>query len=191
MQNNRDDQVLVRLPFLSRLEPCAVAELVGRLFQSRPFEFGETIVAEGEAARRHVRARRGSARVLVDHAGQEITLSRLGPATGSARRRCSTVPIERRRCGRLRRCRLWLDRVVFDSLLQLHPEIRDAFGDQARIELLHRFLRTHAAFEDLSLEAASAMFPILQVLEVAEGAVVVREGEPGVPCSSWSTDASR
>ena len=74
---------------------------------------------------------------------------------------------------------LWLDRVVFDALLEFHPEIRGAFGNQARVEMLHRFLRTHAAFEDLSLEAASAMYPELRSLDVPAQTVLVREGEPG------------
>ena len=63
--------------------------------------------------------------------------------------------------------------------MELHPEIRDAFGSQARVEMLHRFLRTHAAFEDLSLEAASEIYPRLRPLEVPAETVLVREGEPG------------
>jgi len=122
----------------------------------------------------------GTVRVLVDHNGQEITLARFGPgqwfgetALLDGSNRTATV-----RASETVRA-LLLDRPVFDSLLELHPEIREAFGDQARIETLHRFLRTHAAFEDLSIQAATEMFPRLEPVEVAEGEIVVREGDPG------------
>lgn len=172
-------QVLERLPFLSRLDP-ALRELVGRLFQSRSFEFGDTIVAEGEAPDGMYVLATGSARVLVVHDSKEITLARLQPGdwfgeTSLLDRTTRTATVRASEAVSA----LWLDRIVFDALLELHPEIRDAFGDQARVELLHRFLRTHAAFEDLSLEAASAMYPELRPVDVTAGTVLVREGEPG------------
>ncbi len=173
------DAVLQRLPFLSRLEP-ALRELVGRLFQARVFDFGETIVAEGDVPDGMYVLASGSARVLVVHDAKEITLARLQPGdwfgeTALLDRTTRTATVRASEAVSA----LWLDRVVFDALLELHPEIRGAFGDQARVELLHRFLRTHAAFEDLSLEAASAMYPKLRPVEVAAGTVLVREGEPG------------
>ncbi|HLN07017.1 MAG TPA: peptidase domain-containing ABC transporter [Acidimicrobiales bacterium] len=171
--------VLDRLPFLSRLEP-PLRELVGRLFQTRTFAFGDTIVAEGEAPDGMYVLESGSARVLVVHDDKEITLSRLQPGDWFG----ETALLDRTtRTATVRASEpvsaLWLDRVVFDALLELHPDIRLAFGDQTRVEMLHRFLRTHAAFEDLSLEAASAMYSELRPLEVAAGTVLVREGEPG------------
>lgn len=171
--------VLERLPFLARLEP-ALRELVGRLFQERSFGFGDTIVAEGEVPDGMYVLAGGSARVLVVHDGREMTLARLQAGdwfgeTALLDRTTRTATVRASEAVSA----LWLDRVVFDALLELHPEIRGAFGDQARVEMLHRFLRTHAAFEDLSLEAASAMYPELRVVEVEVGAVLVREGEPG------------
>lgn len=174
-----DEEAVRRLPFLARL-PVPLQELVTRLFQSRSFEFGETIFAQGDRPDGMCVLVEGTVRVLVDHDGQEITLSRLGPGEwfGETSLLDGTDRTATVRASEPVRA-LWLDRLVFDSLLQLHPEVRDAFGDQARIELLHRFLRTHAAFEDLSLEAATAMFPMLEAIGVAEGVVVVQEGDVG------------
>jgi CRP-like cAMP-binding protein len=176
---NDRDAVLERLPFLARLDP-PLRELVSRLFQERLFGFGETIVAEGEVPDGMYVLATGSARVLVVHDGREMTLARLQPgdwfgetAILDRTTRTATVRASEQVTA------LWLDRVVFDALLELHPAIRGAFGDQSRVEMLHRFLRTHAAFEDLSLEAASAMYPELRPVEVPVGAVLVREGEPG------------
>jgi len=171
--------VLERLPFLSRLE-APLRELVSRLFQERSFSFGDTIVAEGEEPDGMYVLADGTARALVLHEGKEITLARLQPGDWFGEislldrtKRTATVrasePVSA----------LWLDRIVFDALLELHPEIRDAFGDQARVEVLRRFLRTHASFEDLSLEAASAMYSELRPVEVTAGTVLIREGEPG------------
>lgn len=168
-----------RLPFLARLPPV-LSELVIRLFRERSFEFGEVIFAEGDRPDGMYVILDGTVRVLVHHDGHEITLARFGPGEwfgetslldGSAR----TATVRASETVRS----LCLDRLVFDSLLELHPEVRTAFGDQAHIELLHRFLRTHAAFANLSLEAATAMFPVLEPIELPEGTVVVREGEPG------------
>jgi ATP-binding cassette subfamily B protein len=161
------------------LDP-ALRELVTRLFLERSFDFGEILFAEGDRPDGMYVLIDGTVRILVNHEAHEITLARCGPGEWfgetsllAGSQRTTTVrasePVHA----------LWLDRLVFDSLLELHPEIRTAFGEQARIQLLHRFLRTHAAFEDLSLEAATAMFPALVPVELAEGAVVVRQGEPG------------
>ena len=179
------DAVLERLPFLARLEP-PLRELVGRLFQERLFGFGETIVAEGEVPDGMYVLASGSARVLVVHDGKEMTLARLQPGDWFG----ETAILDRTtRTATVRASEpvsaLWLDRVVFDALLELHPEIRGAFGDQARVEMLHRFLRTHAAFEDLSLEAASAMYPELRPVEVA-----ARNG-PRARGRAWRNDVPR
>lgn len=172
-------QELRQLPFLALLPP-ALSELASRLFRERSFAFGDVLFSEGDIPDGMYVLVEGSVRVLVDHDGSEVSLARFGPGDffgetslldGSLR--TATV----RASERVRA--LWLDRLVFDSLLELHPQVRDAFGDQARIQLLHRFLRTHVAFEDLSLEAATAMFGLLEPEEVAAGTVIVREGEPG------------
>ncbi len=176
---NDRDPVLERLPFLAQLEP-SLRELVMGLFQLRSFAFGETIVAQGDAPDGMYVLAGGSARALVVHEGKEITLARLKAGDWFG----ETALLDRTtRTATVRASEpvsaLWLDRVVFDTLLELHPEIRGAFGNQARVEMLHRFLRTHAAFDDLSLEAAAAMYPKFRPLEVPAETVLVREGEPG------------
>ena len=173
------DSALQRLPFLSRLEP-SLRDLVVGLFQSRSYAFGETIVAQGDVADGMYVLASGSARALVVHDGKEVTLARLQSGDWFG----ETALLDRTtRTATVRASEpvsaLWLDRLVFDALLELHPEIRDAFGSQARVEMLHRFLRTHAAFEDLSLEAASEIYPRLRPLEVPAETVLVREGESG------------
>ena len=176
---NDREAVLERLPFLAQLEP-SLRELVIGLFQPRSFAFGDTIVAQGDIPDGMYMLASGSARALVVHEGKEITLARLQAGDWFG----ETALLDRTtRTATVRASEhvsaLWLDRVVFDTLLELHPEIRGAFGNQARVEMLHRFLRTHAAFEDLSLEAAAAMYPKLRPLEVPAETVLVREGEPG------------
>ncbi len=174
-----EQEVLLRLPLFARLQPT-LADLVARLFQVREFEFGETIFSEGDPPDGMYVIVEGSVRVLVNHGGNETTLARFGVGDwfgetafldGSTR----TASVRASEHVRV----LWLDAFVFVSLLELHPEIREAFGDQTRIQTLHRFLRTHAAFENLSLEAATAMFPVLEPITSTSGTVVVREGEPG------------
>ena len=123
------EDVVRRLPFLARLPP-ALSELVSRLFQPRSFDFGDTLFAEGDRPDGMYVLVEGSVRVLVDHNGQEITLGRVGPGEwfgenslldGSTR--SATV-----RASEAIRV-LWLDRLVFDALLELHPEVREAFGE--------------------------------------------------------------
>ena len=174
-----EQEILLRLPLFARLQPT-LADLVVRLFQPRDFDFGETIFSEGDAPDGMYVVAEGSVRVLVNHDGNETTLARFGVGDwfgetafldGSTR----TASVRASEHVRV----LWLDAFVFVSLLELHPEIRAAFGDQTRIQTLHRFLRTHAAFENLSLEAATAMFPVLEPIDSTPGTVVVREGESG------------
>ena len=124
--------VLERLPFLAQLEP-SLRELVVGLFQTRTFAFGETIVAQGDTADGMYVLASGSARALVVHEGKEITLARLQAGDWFG----ETALLDRTtRTATVRASEpvsaLWLDRVVFDALLELHPEIRGAFGNQAR-----------------------------------------------------------
>jgi len=130
---NDSGAVLERLPFLSRLEP-SLKELVVGLFQPRSFAFGETIVAQGDIPDGMYVLASGSARALVVHDGKEVTLARLQPgdwfgetALLDRTTRTATVRASERVSA------LWLDRVVFDALLELHPEVRGAFGNQARV----------------------------------------------------------
>ena len=88
---NDRDAVLERLPFLAQLEP-SLRDLVVGLFQSRAFAFGDTIVAQGDAADGMYVLASGSARALVVHEGKEITLASCKRATGSARPHSSTGP---------------------------------------------------------------------------------------------------
>lgn len=174
-----EEEALLRLPLVARLQPT-LADLVVRLFRPREFAFGETIFSEGDAPDGMYVIVEGTVRVLVNHEGKESTLARFGPGDwfgenaflDSSTRTATVRASEHVRV-------LWLDAFVFVSLLELHPEIREAFGDQTRIQTLHRFLRTHAAFENLSLEAATAMFPMLESVTSTAGNVIVREGEPG------------
>ncbi len=171
--------VLLRLPLFARLQPT-LSDLVFRLFQPREFDFGETIFSEGDPPDGMYVIVEGSVRVIVSHEGNETTLARFGPGEwfGEAAFLDSTTRTATVRASERVKV-LWLDAFVFVSLLELHPEIREAFGDQTQIQTLHRFLRTHAAFENLSLEAATAMFPVLELVASAPGTVVVRQGDPG------------
>ncbi len=126
-------QALDELPLLTALAPEA-RELVVASFVRARYEFGETLVAAGDAPDGFYVVCSGMARVLVaGRDGEEVSLNLLragdsfgevGLLDGSPRtatvRAASDVEALR------------LDAAVFDALVRLHPEISDAFALQSR-----------------------------------------------------------
>jgi ABC-type bacteriocin/lantibiotic exporter with double-glycine peptidase domain/CRP-like cAMP-binding protein len=177
--NETDRQVLRRLPLLSKVSP-QLSDLVVRLFQVREYDFGETLVVEGDAPDGMYVLSEGSARVVVDNMGKEMTLARLQPGDwfGESALLNETVRNATVRASEKTRA-LFLDAVVFAALLASEPGVREAVVAQARAHQLDRLLRMHAAFEDLSAEDTARIEPRLKVEEVAAGTEVVHQGAPG------------
>jgi subfamily B ATP-binding cassette protein HlyB/CyaB len=177
--NETDRQVLRRLPLLSEVSP-QLSDLVVRLFQAREYDFGETLVVEGDAPDGMYVLSEGSARVVVDNMGKELTLARLQPGSwfGESALLNETTRNATVRASEKTRA-LFLDAVVFAALLASEPGVREAVLAQTRAHHLDRLLRMHVAFEDLSAEDTARIEARLKVEEVAAGTEVVRQGAPG------------
>jgi ABC-type bacteriocin/lantibiotic exporter with double-glycine peptidase domain/CRP-like cAMP-binding protein len=177
--NETDRQVLRRLPLLSEVSP-ELSDLVVRLFQVREYDFGETLVVEGDAPDGMYVLSEGSARVVVDNMGKELTLARLQPGSwfGESALLNETTRNATVRASEKTRA-LFLDAVVFAALLASEPGVREAVLAQTRAHHLDRLLRMHAAFEDLSAEDTARIEPRLRAQEVAAGTEVVHQGGPG------------
>jgi ABC-type bacteriocin/lantibiotic exporter with double-glycine peptidase domain/CRP-like cAMP-binding protein len=177
--NETDRQVLRRLPLLSQVSP-QLADLVVRLFQVREYDFGETLVVEGDAPDGMYVLSEGSVRVVVDNMGKELTLARLQPGNSFGE---SALLNETTRNATVRASEktraLFLDAVVFAALLASEPGVREAVLAQTRAHQLDRLLRMHAAFEDLSAEDTARIEPRLKAEAVAAGTEVVHQGDPG------------
>jgi len=177
--NETDRQVLGRLPLLSQVSP-ELSDLVVRLFQVREYDFGETLVVEGDAPDGMYVLSEGSVRVVVDNMGKEVTLARLHPGNSFGE---SALLNETTRNATVRASEktraLFLDAVVFAALLASEPGVREAVVAQTRAHQLDRLLRMHAAFEDLSPEDTARIEPRLKAEEVAPGTEVVHQGDPG------------
>jgi len=177
--NEADRQVLRRLPLLSKVSP-QLSDLVVRLFQVREYDFGETLVLEGDAPDGMYVLSEGSVRVVVDNMGKEVTLARLQPGDwfGESALLNETTRNATVRASEKTRA-LFLDAVVFAALLASEPGVREAVLAQTRAHHLDRLLRMHAAFEDLSAEDTARIEPRLTAEEVAAGTEVVHQGAPG------------
>ncbi|MEA2169063.1 MAG: ATP-binding cassette, subfamily bacterial, partial [Solirubrobacteraceae bacterium] len=167
------DALLAGLPLMAPLsEP--ERRLVTACLQPVAFEYGETIVAEGEPATAYFVIAAGRARVLtVGDDGREVPLNVLerGDTFGelalvaqtprSATVRASTALDVLR-----------LDRDVFLALMRVHPSLADAFGIQARALRQGDFLRLHPAFSGLPRERLVELVGGMQELVLADGELV-------------------
>jgi CRP-like cAMP-binding protein len=159
------DEALARLPLLEALAPEARALVVASFVPVR-YEFGETIVAAGEAPDGFYVLRSGLARVVDEgDAGEEVALGLLqaGDSFGEAGLldglpRSVTV----RAAADVEGFRL--DASLFRALTRLHPSIAEAFALQARARRLEDFLRVHSAFSRLPTRK---IIPLLQALKAS------------------------
>jgi ATP-binding cassette subfamily B protein len=173
---------LSELAVLGVLAPD-VRDLVAASFVSARYEFGETIVASGDAPDGFYVICSGMARVvMLGDNGEEVSLNLLrdgdsfgeeGLLEGSPRtatvRAASDVQALR------------LDASVFGALVRLHPSVADAFALQQRARRLANFLRVHSAFSRLPAGAIMPMLQALEVVELAPGELAMREGDPAGP----------
>ena len=162
--------VLTDLPLLASL-PADQRGLVVECFESRTYEFGATVVTQGEPADAYYVITSGRARVLKTGAdGGEVPLNLLsaGEAFGelalieqsprSATVRASTT-LEVLR----------LDRSVFVALVRLHPELARSMGADVAAVRRGDFLRLHPVFAGLPRPLVTAAVRAMEELRLAPG----------------------
>jgi ABC-type bacteriocin/lantibiotic exporter with double-glycine peptidase domain len=177
-QDTRVRVVLDAMPVLALL-PEELRTLVVESFAPVSYVFGEPIIRQGEVGDAFYVIERGRARVVVGGAdGTEIPLDRFGPGDSfgetallddvprTATVRASTAVDALR-----------LDRGVFDALVRLHPEVREALALQARARRLEQVFRVHRIFSALPREAAAEVLPEIDEVTAAPGELVVEAGE--------------
>ena len=135
------------------------------------FEFGDTIVQQGDPADAYFVIADGRARVLtVGTDGNEVPLDVLSPgdafgeiALVEQSPRLATVrastPLE-----------VWrLDRSVFLALIRVHPSIREALGVDVGALTRGNFLRLHPAFATLPRHDLGELVGSMQEIRLAAG----------------------
>ena len=172
------DAVLSASPLMAPLSE-AERRLVAACFERTPYEYGETIVAQGDPADAYFVIASGRARVLTAGPdGREVPLHVLGPGDGfgevalvedaprSATVRAST-PLEAWR----------LDRSVFLALLRVHPSLAESFALQARALRHGDFLRLHPAFAALPGDRLDELVEAIREVTLVDGELVPTVGE--------------
>jgi ABC-type bacteriocin/lantibiotic exporter with double-glycine peptidase domain/CRP-like cAMP-binding protein len=170
---------LADLPLLTCLH-AQVRELVEESFVALQYEFGQTILREGEPPDGFYVLTSGLARVLKQaDGGGELSLNviRPGDAFGedgllegsprSATVRASSAASVLR-----------LDQAVFQALVRLHPEVVGAFSVQLRARRLRDFLRADSTFSTLERAAVARIAEAVQERGASAGETIVRQGEP-------------
>ncbi|MHB8691449.1 MAG: peptidase domain-containing ABC transporter [Solirubrobacteraceae bacterium] len=172
------DPLLAGVPLMAPLSESE-RQLVAACFESVAFEYGETVVAEGDPASAYFVIASGSARVLsIGPDGREVPLNVLssGDTFGelalveqtprSATVRAST-PLDVFR----------LDRSVFLALMRVHPTLGEVFGLQAHALRQGDFLRLHPAFSGLPRERLVELIESAREIGLEDGEHVLQAGD--------------
>jgi ABC-type bacteriocin/lantibiotic exporter with double-glycine peptidase domain/CRP-like cAMP-binding protein len=166
-----------------RAMPEEVRRLVADSCEVVNYDFGETIVREGDDADAFYVLVSGTARV-VKQAGtaEEIPLNvlRRGDSFGEMglldeSSRVATV----RASGPVQALRL--DRGVFRALTRRQPEVRAQFERLARLRGAQNLLRLYSVFRSLPDEDLVRLADALEPVEAAEHELVIREGDEAGP----------
>ncbi|MCP5477046.1 MAG: peptidase domain-containing ABC transporter [Rhodanobacteraceae bacterium] len=168
---------------LLRFVPPEHVAAVRALFDQVDYEFGDVIVAEGEAADAFFVLVDGRARAVKAKAdGGEIMLGRLLPGDefGEAALfdggvRTATVRASTRASA------LRLGRSAFQELLQRYPELRQSLELMSRWRILQSFLFQSSDFGRLPAPALRALMAALEPATVSRGELIVREGDAAGP----------
>jgi HlyB family type I secretion system ABC transporter len=176
------EEYLRQASFLQFLPPETYAR-VRTLFRELKFDFGETIVRQGEAADAFYVLVAGRARVLrTTTEGQEVPLNllRAGDIFGesallsdeprNATVRCSTA-VEVLR----------LDREEFRILAEEQPRLKDYLEVMVRWRTLHGFLYQFSNFGRLPKPALSALLERLESVQFSKGKRIITQGDPAGP----------
>ncbi len=174
-------EILDELPLLALLPP-ETQELVRSAFTSVTVPFGTEIVREGEPGDAYFVIVHGRARVVKrGQDGKELSLNVLRRGDGfgemgllDAATRAVTV----RASSEVELLRL--DKVIFDAIVRVRPEVRQYLERQMQQRHRHAFLREFTAFAQLSGDALQAFMGVLEPRELSLGETVYREGDaPG------------
>ena len=169
-----------------RYLPDAARERVTESFVPASYTFGMPIVREGEPADALYLLVAGRARVVKNAARDGTTSNELSLGVlkagdtfgeiGLLEHTMRTVTV--RASGDVEVLRL--DRKVFDVLVQERPELRQYFALQVAYRRLNNFFKEFTAFAKLPPKALQEMLVQLERVTVAEGDVVIRQGDaPG------------
>jgi ATP-binding cassette subfamily B protein len=166
-----------------RFTPQEPYERVRALFRQVHFDFGDSIVRQGEAADAFYVLVAGRARVVrVAEEEREIPLNTLRPGDAfgetallSGEPRDATI-----RCSSAVEA-LRLDRRDFLGLLRERPELKQSLEMTARWKTLHGFLYQFSNFGRLPRPALSALLERLEPVRFAKGQTIVQQGQPAGP----------
>ncbi|MFO1459148.1 MAG: cyclic nucleotide-binding domain-containing protein [Verrucomicrobiota bacterium] len=174
---------ILRTTSLARFVPPEHFERMRDRFEEVHYDFGETIIRQGEEADAFFVLITGRARVLKEQPdGEEVTLNRLQPGhefgesallaeqTRTTTVRCSTAVDVLR-----------LGRKDFQELVAEFPELLNSLELLSRWRALHSFLYTYSHFGRLSAPALRALIDHLQPVEFRQGETIIRQGDPAGP----------
>jgi len=176
---------LEELPMMTSLPP-ELKKLVMDCFVPASFSFGGDIVTEGEAIDAVYVLAEGRARMIKRaENGEEIPLNVLRPgetfgATGlldstAIGKRVTTV----RASSDVQTYKL--DTSLFQALIANHPEIKNYIELEQRPRQLANFIRLYTALAGLPAEALKMLTTEAETCIVAEGEIVIREGDSSGP----------
>ncbi|HMJ00121.1 MAG TPA: peptidase domain-containing ABC transporter [Gaiellaceae bacterium] len=170
--------VLAELPMLRAL-PEDARRLVVESFEPESFDFGSSIVEEGEPGDALYVVVSGTARVLKRKGdGDEVSIEMLGPgdvfgemALLEGIPRTATVRANSAVDA------LRLDGTVFRALVRLKPEIKEHFEREAERGRLRYLFRLSSDLSRIRAETLDELIDALERVTVAKGDVVIRQGE--------------
>lgn len=175
-------ETLADLPIFRSL-PADLRQLAVGSFVPVSFTFGSNIITEGDEADAYYVIAAGRAQVLkAGRNGDEIALNilRAGDSFGEMallERGARTATV--RALGDLEAFKL--DRDVFLSLVQSHPEIKAHLDLQIKHRSLNDFFRLYTPFARLPIEALTLLWQELESVVVAADEMVIRQGDPPGP----------
>jgi HlyB family type I secretion system ABC transporter len=177
---NATDGNLLRRSLLFQFLPEEHFENVRALLKEERHEFGDLLVRQGDPADAFFVLASGRARVVkADQTGEEIALAALNPGDSfgesalvaggirTATVRCSTA-VEALR----------IDRDDFLRLTEKIPALKHHLELMARHRALHGFLYEFSNFGRLSVPALRSLVEKLSPVQVAKGALIIRQGDP-------------
>ena len=174
---------ILRTTSFARFVPPEHFDRVRDRFESVHYDFGDTLIRQGDEADAFYVLVTGRARVLKEQPnGEEITLHRLQPGSEfgesallDGQRRTTTV-----RCSTAVDV-LRLGRGNFQELVAEFPELLHSLELLSRWRALHSFLYSYSHFGRLSAPALRALIDHLKPVSYSQGSTIIRQGEAAGP----------
>jgi ABC-type bacteriocin/lantibiotic exporter with double-glycine peptidase domain/CRP-like cAMP-binding protein len=159
--------------------PDSVRSFVLHVFETQMYEFGESIISEGDEPDSLFFLVEGMARVVKQSPdGDEVALGSLGPGdvfgeTGILRGGPRTATIRASSKVVVRK----LSREVAGALLKEYPQFAEALHEQGHTNSINRFLRTQSMFSTLPYRTTARLARSVKTVELQGGDVVFSEGD--------------